>query len=55
VTRGRITDQIAVNRVEGQFAKQKASMIGRQAFTNAAFSAASSAASNAYKFNTYKV
>ena len=51
----RIADQIVVNNLEQQFVKQKASMAGQQAYANAFFNTASSAVSNAYRYQTYKV
>jgi len=41
VSTGRVTDQIAVNRVESQFQRTRASQISSQAYTGAAFNAAS--------------
>lgn len=55
VQRGRMADQIGVNKVESQFAFEKSRAIGRQAMTTAAFSTASNALGNAYKLNAYKV
>jgi len=54
VTTGRITDQIGVNRVESQFARERASMIGQQAATSAVFNTLGTAATNAYRYNQYK-
>ena len=47
----RIADQIAVNKAEGQFARARADMVSSTAFTNAAFSAAGSAAKGAYTYS----
>jgi hypothetical protein len=54
VARGRITDQIGVNRVEQQFAMQRASMIGSQAASSAIFGTIGSGITNAYRYNQYK-
>jgi len=48
---GRIADQIAVNKAEGQFARAKASMTSTAAYTNAAFGAAASATKGYYLAN----
>lgn len=51
VSTGRLTDQIAVNRVESQFQRTRASQIATQAYTGAFFGAASSATRN---YSTYQ-
>lgn len=46
VSTGRLTDQIAVNRVESQFQRTRASQISTQAYTGAVFGAASAVTRN---------
>lgn len=55
VQRGRIVDQIGVNRMENQFAYRKAALTSRQATTNAFFNTATSVANNAYSYAKLKV
>jgi len=43
-----------VNRVEAQFARDRASMIGQQARTGAVIGTLTSAATNAYRYTQYK-
>ena len=54
VATGRITDQIGVNRVEAQFARDRASMIGQQARAGAVIGTLTSAATNAYRYTQYR-
>jgi hypothetical protein len=54
VGRGRMVDQIGVNRLEKQFVNDRASMISTQAYTNAFFNTASSITNNAYSYAKYK-
>lgn len=54
VSTGRITDQIAVNRVESQFQRTRASQISTQAYTGAAFNAATAATRSYSSYEMYR-